>query len=100
MEQEWNRFIWWIGQNSAAVQALAATATVVLTSVLIGATIRYVSLTSKIPKAGEAALRSAFMPDIAAQIDFTQPRRDELTVSVRNSDEPPIRIVRAKLIGG
>jgi hypothetical protein len=100
MEHQWQRFIWWIGQNSAAVQALAAIITVILTAVLIFATIRYVALTRRTLEASEAALRASFLPDISARIDFTHPRRDELSVSLQNTGDPTIRIVRAKLTGG
>ena len=48
MGYEWGRLIWWLGQNSAAIQAVAALTTVVLTGVLISVTMRYVSLTQKI----------------------------------------------------
>lgn len=97
---QWGRFIWWLGQNSAAVQALAAVATVALTGVLIFVTMRYVSLTQKILEAGEASMRAGFLPDISAYIDFTHPRRDELSVYVKNVGESPIRVSRAKLISG
>ena len=100
MGNQWGRFIWWLGQNSAAVQALAAVATVVLTGVLIFVTIRYVSLTQKILEAGEASIRAGFLPDINASIDFTHPRRDELSVYVQNVGESPIRVSRAKLLSG
>jgi hypothetical protein len=80
MEYQWVRFIWWLGHNSAAVQALAAVATVVLTGVLIIVTMRYVSLTQKMLEAGEASIRAGFLPDIEANIDFTHPRKNELSV--------------------
>jgi hypothetical protein len=94
------RLIWWLGQNSAAVQALAAAATVVLTGVLVFFTMRYVSLTQKMLEAGDASIRAGFLPDINANIDFTFPRRDELSVYIKNVGESPIRVSRAKLISG
>ena len=100
MEYQWGRFVWWLGQNSAAVQALAAVATVVLTCVLILVTRRYVLLTQKILEAGEASICALFLPDINAGIEFTHPRRAELSVWVENVGESPIRLSRAKLIGG
>jgi hypothetical protein len=62
--------------------------------------VRYVSLTQRILEAGEAAMRAGFLPDVNAKIDFTHPRRDELWVSVQNVGDSPIRVSRAKLIGG
>ena len=100
MGYQWGRFIWWLGQNSAAVQALAAVVTVLLTGVLIFVTIRYVLLTRKLVEASEASIRAGFMPDINANIDFTHPRKDELSIYVKNTAEAPICILRAKLIGG
>lgn len=50
MDYEWGRFVGWLGQNAAAVQALSALATVLLTAVLAGATIRYIILTARLAK--------------------------------------------------
>jgi hypothetical protein len=100
MGYHWARFIWWVGQNSAAVQALAAVAAVAVTAILVLVTVRYVSLTQRILEAGEASMRAGFLPDIDANIDFTHPRRDELSVYIKNVGESPIRVSRAKLTGG
>jgi hypothetical protein len=100
MAHEWARFIWWLNQNSGAVQAMAAVATTVLTGVLILVTIRYVSLTGKLLEASEASARASFMPDIEASIEFTYPRTTELEVTLRNVADPPIRVVRARFLGG
>ena len=45
MTYEWNRFIYWLGQNSTVVQALTSVVTVVLTAILAGITYRYMKLT-------------------------------------------------------
>ena len=45
-------------------------------------------------------MRAAFLPDVNANIDFTHPRGAELCVYVKNVGESPIRVSRAKLLGG
>ena len=99
----WGRFIWWLYHDPNApgvVQAFASIATIVLTAVLIVATVRYVLLTGKLVEASDAVTRAAFMPDIEASIDWTHPRRDELAIVVKNTAEPPLRILRARFLGG
>jgi hypothetical protein len=82
------------------VQAMAAVVTVVLTAVLIGVTARYVVLTRKMLEAGEASVRAVFMPDIEANFEFTHPRKDELALHIKNSAEPPLCVLRARLVRG
>jgi hypothetical protein len=100
MAYEWGRFVWWLNQNAGAVQAMAAVATVVLTAALILVTIRYVSLTAKLLEASEASARANFLPDIESVIDFTHPRRGELEIALTNVSDTPIRVVRARFLGG
>jgi hypothetical protein len=93
--------VWtWLNANTGAVQATAAVVTAVLTAVLIGITARYVVLTRKMLEANEASARVSFMPDIEANIEFTHPRKNELAINIKNAADPPICILRARLIGG
>jgi hypothetical protein len=78
MAYEWGRFIFWLGQNTAAVQALSSAANVLLTLALVGVTYRYVSLTKGILRASDAAALSVFLPDLAGSINIHYQRRDEL----------------------
>jgi hypothetical protein len=70
LTNQWGRLIYWLGQNAAAIQALAAVITVIFTGALIGVTAWYANLTSGLLEASEATMRSAFMPDLVGTIDI------------------------------
>lgn len=99
---QWGRLIYWLGQNGAAIQALAAIITGIFTAVLIGVTGWYAYLTRGLLEASNAAIRSGFMPDLVGRIDIDFPsnRRDRLLIEASNEGLPPSRIIRAKVVGG
>ena len=48
MAYQWVRFIFWLGQNSTIVQALASIVTLLLTAILAWITYRYMKLTRQL----------------------------------------------------
>jgi hypothetical protein len=58
---EWGRFVWWLGQNAAAIQAFASLITVILTFVLVRITAEYVRLNARMSRSAEAQLVAQYM---------------------------------------
>jgi len=99
---EWGRFIWWLGQNAAAIQALAAIVVVLLTVALVFVTGRYVRLTREMSQTMRQQLAAAFQPNIG--IMFAQPLRSESwnngvasdgiadTLQIQNRSASPLKL--------
>jgi hypothetical protein len=54
--------MWWVGQNSAAIQAVSAVVTVIVTGILCCVTTRYVVLTSAIADTTQKQLSASLQP--------------------------------------
>lgn len=99
---QWGRLLWWLGQgqNAAAVQALSAVATVMLTGLIAFVTWKYVSLTGKYVNLTRAAVdltKAGFQAEMHPKLAFSlgEPAGDlvNFTASIRNAGSRPIRII-------
>jgi len=68
--QQWERLVWWSGQNSAAIQALSSIAVVVLTAVLGGITLYYALITGRMARTMERQIEFSFQPNVLTAITF------------------------------
>lgn len=64
-----NSFGTFFADNAAAIQAFAAVITLVLTAVLVVATILYVRATNRMVRLSQGQLRASFQPQILARLD-------------------------------
>ena len=99
MIYEWGRFIWWLGHNSSAIQALSSVVTTGVTIILCGITLRYVVLTGALVKAGNDALRMTYVPDLALEFAYDYAHRGILDLTVTNVAQAPVAILKAELSG-
>jgi hypothetical protein len=107
--QEWQRLVWWSGQNSAAIQALSAIAIVVLTAVLGGITLYYALITGRMARTMERQIEFSFQPNVLTAITFQAEGggtafglRHEDTVyadiKVENKSNVPIKLVSVGML--
>jgi hypothetical protein len=101
MAYQWCRLIFWLGQNSSAVQALTSIVTVILTAVLACITYRYMNLTRELARSAREQsacaaqqLRMLAHPNPSLEV---QTDRKERSVSIKiiNRGAYPFRIDNA-----
>lgn len=92
MTYEWGRFIWWLGQNASAIQALAAIATTLLTLALVWATSKYVVLTQRILATSEKQLIAQYQPHVKITLNATL-WTGEVKFTIQNAGTRTIKLV-------
>jgi hypothetical protein len=93
MVHEWNRFVFWLGLNAGAIQAVSSIVTAFLTLTLVLVTTRYVRLTNRLAGTALAQLRASLQPDIDCRIscgmvtsegEFTIHNKGPFSVRIRS----------------
>src|SRR5712691_4548950 len=87
-----HRFMYWTGQNSAAIQALSSVVTVFLTALLAGVTYWYVHLTNRLARTAQIQLESLLQPDVEFEINLAM-TTSEGNFSIKNKTAAPIKIL-------
>jgi len=89
--------MWWLGQgqNAAAVQALVAAFTGLLTTILLVVTWKYVRLTSRLASITAKNLEVAVLPNLIFSIEGTD-KPQEVVISIRNAGTQPVYLLQVK----
>lgn len=92
---QWGRFMWWLaqGQNAAAVQALVAIFTGLLTIVLVVVTWLYVRLTSHLTRLAGRQLEASLQPSLVFDI-APDMAPGSLYISISNKGAHPVYLLK------
>jgi len=96
MTHEWERFVWWLGQNAGAIQALSALATTMLTVALAATTIWYARLTHHGIRVNKTQLAAQYIPFLGISTDFNG--EGDILIEVTNLGQYHLRIFHVSLL--
>ena len=101
MAYEWGRFTWWLtlGQNAAAVQAVVALVTGILTAVLLIVTWKYVRLTGRLASMTAQNLEVSVLPNLSFTIDDAD-KPHQVLIGVHNGGTQPVYLLNVKTHAG
>ena len=92
MEFELGRLSWWLGQNAAAIQALSAMVTTLLTLVLVAVMWRYVLLARSMLTVSEKHVLAEYQPNISIMLEATL-WTGEVAFSLQNEGRRTVRLI-------
>src|ERR1700693_1869035 len=76
MDHEWGRFVWWLNQNSGAIQALTSVVVVLLTIILAYCTVRALRTSDRALKISQGQLQAMLQPIV--ELAFTAANNGEM----------------------
>jgi len=88
---KWGRFVYWATQNSAAIQALTASATILLMILLAAITYRYMVLTRKQVRTSRRQLMLLAQPNILVETKVGAGMK-QFAVNIYNKGAYPFRL--------